>query len=94
MSKAALADFLAGGLTMAYLVAGVYFFRFWRKTREQLFRSFGLAFWLLALNQAIVSMLGAADERSGYAYVLRVVGFLLILYAILRKNLGPGPAPP
>ena len=75
----------AGAATVAYLVAGVYFLRFWRKTRDRLFLSF--AFWLLALNQTIVSLLGAADERSGYAYILRVVGVLLILFAIVRKNL-------
>jgi hypothetical protein len=33
------------------------------------------------------------DERTGYSYLLRVLGFLLILYAILRKNVrGNRPA--
>lgn len=34
-----------------------------------------------------VSRLGADNNRAGYPYVLRVTGFLLILYAIIRKNL-------
>jgi hypothetical protein len=80
--------FLNGAMAMAYLVAGVYFLRFWRKTRDRLFLSFSAAFALLATNLAIVVTLGVEDERTGYSYVLRVLGFLLILYAILRKNVG------
>ena len=83
-------DFVAGGVAVTYVVAGVYFFRFWRKTRDGLFLSFAFAFWLLALNQTIVTLLGAADERSGNAYLLRVLGFLLILWAIVQKNVFGG----
>ncbi len=83
-------DFLSGALAFANLVAGVYFLRYWRTTRDRLFLSFALAFWLLMLNQIIVRLLGPGDERSGYAYVLRVVGFLLILVAIIRKNVPGG----
>ena len=80
--------FLNGAVAMAYLVAGIYFLRFWRKTRDRLFLSFCAAFALLATNLAIVVILGVDDERTGYSYVLRVLGFLLFLYAILRKNVG------
>jgi hypothetical protein len=79
-------EFLAGAVTLAYFISGLYFLRFWRKTHDRLFLSFALAFWLLAANQAIVSLLGMADERSGYAYILRVLGFVLILFAIVDKN--------
>ncbi len=80
-------EFLAGAVTLAYVVSGAYFLRFWRKTRDRLFLNFAFAFWLLAINQTVVSTLGAADERSGYAYILRVLGFTLILLAIVDKNL-------
>ena len=87
MDRTSAIEFLAGAVAVTYVVAGAYFLRFWQRTRDPLFRSFAYAFWLLAANQVIVSMLGVSDERTGYAYVLRVVGFLLILFAILRKNL-------
>jgi hypothetical protein len=80
--------FLNGAVALAYLVAGVFFLRFWRKTRDRLFLSFSAAFVLLATNLAIVVALGVGDERTGYSYILRVLGFLLILWAILRKNVG------
>lgn len=80
-------EFLSGAVTLAYFLSGVYFLRFWRKTNDRLFLNFALAFWLFAANQLIVSALGTADERSGYTYILRVFGFLLILFAIADKNI-------
>jgi hypothetical protein len=79
-------EFLAGAVAMACFVAGLYFLRFWRKTGDRLFLSFAIAFWLMAANQTLVSVWGAADERSGYAYILRVLGFIIILFAIADKN--------
>jgi hypothetical protein len=46
-----------------------------------------VAFILLALNQFIATYLEAGDERTIYAYALRVAGFILILGAIIEKNL-------
>jgi hypothetical protein len=81
------AAFLAGAVTLGYFIAGVFFLRFWRKTSDRLFLAFAVAFVLLALNQAIATFLEAGDERTVYAYALRVLGFLLILWAIVDKNL-------
>jgi hypothetical protein len=81
-------DFLAGALTLAYVVASFYFIHFWGRTSDRLFLAFAAAFALLALNQAAVFALGVTDERSNYAYILRVLGFVLILLAIIDKNLG------
>jgi peptidoglycan/LPS O-acetylase OafA/YrhL len=83
-----LIDFLAGAVSVTYLVAAAFFLRFWRRTHDALFRSFAIAFLLFALNQVLASWLGADDERTGYTYVLRVLGFVFILYAIIRKNVG------
>ena len=51
-----------------------------------LFLAFAAAFVLLALNQALAAFLGAGDELTPFTYVLRVLGFVLILYAIVDKN--------
>ncbi len=80
-------EFLAGAVTLGFIVAAVFFLRFWRKTADRLFLAFAIAFFLLALNQALAQWLGAADERVGYTYLLRVIGFILILAAIVDKNL-------
>ena len=81
-------EFLSGAITMGYVVAAGFFARFWRKTADRLFLAFAVAFVLLALNQAIAQWLGAADEREGYTYLLRVLGFVLIAGAIIDKNVG------
>lgn len=84
-------DFLSGACTLGFVVAAMYFVRFWRRTGERLFSSFAVAFVLLALNQVAVTAFADADERNGYSYVLRVLGFVLILYAIVEKNMRARP---
>ncbi|TAK83479.1 MAG: hypothetical protein EPO20_17690 [Betaproteobacteria bacterium] len=86
-------EFMSGAVTLGFVIAAVFFLRFWRRTSDRLFLVFALGFFLLALNQALAQWLGAADERVGYAYLLRVIGFVIILAAIVDKNLargGPG----
>lgn len=80
-------EFLSGAITMGFVVAAGFFARFWRETADRLFLAFAIAFALLALNQALAQWLGAADERVAYTYLLRVLGFALILGAIIDKNL-------
>jgi hypothetical protein len=79
-------EFMSGAVTLGFLVAAGFFLRFWRKTSDRFFAAFASAFLLLALNQALAQWLGAADERVGYTYLLRVLGFILILAAIVDKN--------
>ena len=81
--------FIAGMATMGFIFAGLFFFRFWRRTKDELFAAFGIAFWLLALNQAFITLSGIPREELSWVYILRVAAFLLIIAAILRKNL-PG----
>lgn len=85
-----LVDYLAGAVTLGFFVAAAFFLRFWRRTHDRLFLAFAAAFVLLAVNQALAAFLGAGDERTPYTYVLRVLGFVLILYAIVDKNLSSG----
>jgi peptidoglycan/LPS O-acetylase OafA/YrhL len=81
-------EFLSGAVTMGFVAAAAFFLRFWRRTADRLFLAFAVAFGLLACNQALATWLGAADERVGYTYLLRVLGFVIILAAIVDKNLG------
>lgn len=79
--------FLSGAVTLGFAVAALFFLRFWRRTGERFFLAFAAAFVLLALNQAAAQWLGAADERGSYIYLLRVLGFVVILVAVIDKNL-------
>ena len=85
------ATFVSGRIAMGYVVAGVLFLRFWRRTGDSLFAVFAAAFWLFALNQGLVALLGLEGDERGWLYLLRLAGFSLIIAAILRKNIGaPG----
>lgn len=80
-------EFLAGAVALGYAIAAGFFLRFWRHTADRLFASFAVAFTLLALNQVLAAALEAGDERTPYVYTLRVLAFLLIVWAIVEKNI-------
>ena len=80
-------DFISGMITMGFVVGGVFFLRFWVKTRDTMFGAFALAFWLLALNQALPLLYGLQREEQSWVYLLRVAGFSLIILSIVQKNL-------
>jgi hypothetical protein len=83
----AMFDYLAGIVTMGYVLAGLFFLRFWRRTKDGLFVVFAVAFWLLALNQAMATLSGIPREEQSWIYLLRLAAFTLIIVAIVRKNL-------
>jgi len=80
-------EFFSGAVTAGYLVAAGFFWRFFRKTRDRLFGAFAAAFCFFALNQALVGLFHVATEPESLVYVLRIVGFVVLLAAILDKNL-------
>lgn len=80
--------FMTGVLTALYLIAGLFFLRFWRRTRDGLFLAFAAAFALMALNQGILALGGLLREEQTWVYLLRLAAFLLIILGIARKNIG------
>jgi hypothetical protein len=81
-------NFLSGAVTMGFAVGALFFLRFWRKSRERLFLVFAIAFSLLALNQALIAGLDVVNEAYSWIYAIRVLAFILIIGAIIDKNLG------
>lgn len=79
--------FFGGALTMGFLVAAVFFLKFWRRTRDTLFLTFAAAFALLAVNQAAPVVFGIPREDQAPVYLLRLAAFALIIGAVLGKNL-------
>jgi hypothetical protein len=81
-----LADFLSGAIVMGFVIAGLFFLRFWKRTHEGLFVAFALAFWLLGLTQALLAFTDIPVEERSWLYLLRLAAFLLILASIWVKN--------
>jgi hypothetical protein len=81
--------FTAGGLTVGYLIAALFFLRFWATSRRFLFAVFATAFVLMAGTQAIPILLGVPREYQSYVYLMRLVAFVLIIYGVLRHSFEP-----
>lgn len=79
-------QFVWGLITMGYLVAGLFFLRFWVRTKDRLFAAFAAAFWLLAANQGLVAVGGIPKEENTWLYLLRLAAFVLIIGAVVVKN--------
>lgn len=78
--------FVSGLITMGFLVSGLFFIRFWVRTRDGLFAAFAAAFWLLAANQALLALSNLPVEERSWMYLLRLAAFAIIILAIALKN--------
>jgi hypothetical protein len=82
--------FLLGVIFTLSLVAALFFFKFWRQTRDGLFLAFALAFLIEGLNRARFLALDSPSEGHPNIYLVRLLAFLLIVAAIVWKNRGRG----
>jgi uncharacterized membrane protein HdeD (DUF308 family) len=78
--------FLLGVIATASVTAGLFFLRFWRQTRDSFFLALAWAFLIEGLNRTAILFLDRPNEGSPWIYVIRLVAFLLILGAIVKKN--------
>lgn len=79
-------EFVSGAIAMGFAIVGLFFLRFWVRTKDKLFLAFATAFWLLAANQALVVLSGIPREDQSWIYLIRLAAFTLIIGAIVHKN--------
>ena len=84
--RLAIIPFLQTVSATAAAAAGLFFFRFWRESRDRLFGFFGAAFWVLALSWALLALINPSDETRPYVYAIRLVAFLLMIVGMIDKN--------
>ena len=78
--------FLGGAIAAGYAVAGLFFLKFYVRTRDRLFAMFCAALLMLGSTRVWMMMLDDPNE-SHWMYLLRLFAYLLILGAIIDKNL-------
>ena len=78
--------FLQGACAMACWVIGLFFWRYWRVSRDRLFLFFLAAFWTFTLNWIGLIAFNPNDDTRHWFYVARLVAFLLIIAGIVDKN--------
>ena len=87
------------GIAVAtFAASGIFFFKFWRVSRDPFFLCFGIACWLIAIERLVAftahnnkdPVLNAITDTTQWVYLMRLIAFLTILYAIWIKNRGSG----
>lgn len=83
-------EWLLGGIAVASFVAGLFFFRYWRSSRDRFFLCFAISFWGEAANRIHMGATASWNEDRPSHYLVRLACYALILLAIWDKN-RPGP---
>jgi hypothetical protein len=71
-------ELLTGATAMGWLLAGLFFFRFWRQTRDRFFLWFALSFWLEAAGRVALALMQPAAEDNPGIYGVRVVAYVML----------------
>lgn len=79
-----------GAILLNACAIALFFFRFWKLTRDRLFAFFALAFLLLGAERVILASLA---ESQPLVYLMRLCAFLTILFAVWDKNRGSARVP-
>lgn len=77
---------LNGVLATADVVIALFFFKFQKRTGDRLFTLFALAFLLLAIQRGALTVAREWSEDAIWLYGIRLIAFLMIVYAIVDKN--------
>lgn len=85
---------VTGAIAVASALAGVFFLRFWRNTRDRFFLYFVAGFWLEAVSRVLSGLFFHTREDEPLLYSVRLVAYGLILVAIWQKNRPRPPQPP
>lgn len=79
-------EFVAGAICVLSFVAGLFFFQFYRKLGDRFFLLFSVAFHIFAIERIALVLNQINDESRSLVYLIRLIGFIIILIAIIDKN--------
>lgn len=81
-----MSDFLSGAVFSAALISALFFFKFWKQSKDRFFLIFAIAFLLLGFERVQLLFTIVNYETRSMVYCIRLCSFILILIAILDKN--------
>jgi hypothetical protein len=79
-------NLLLGAIAMACFTASLFFLRFWRTTHDRFFLFFAFSFFIEGCSRVMLGLIHYSDEQEPLFYVIRLIAFLVIIFAILDKN--------
>ena len=77
---------LLGAIAMGFFVVAMFFFQFWRSGRDRFFLLFALSFCVEGGNRIALALSPRPNEGTPGIYLVRLLGMVLILVAIMDKN--------
>jgi hypothetical protein len=80
-------DVIAGAICMGSLLIALFFLRFWRDSGDRFFLYFAASFFIEGLHRLYSALHDNGAEDSPLHYLIRLLAYGLILWAILEKNL-------
>jgi uncharacterized membrane protein HdeD (DUF308 family) len=80
-------DMLSGAIAMASAIIALFFLRFWRASRDRFFLYFALSFAIEGVHRVVAAIVYHDNEDAPLHYLVRLLAYGLILWAILEKNL-------
>ncbi|MDI1449524.1 DUF5985 family protein [Polyangium sp. 6x1] len=77
---------LSGVFVGMALAVCLFFFRFWRKSRERLFALLSLVFALLSVERSVLAFVPGNHESRHWIFLVRLLAFALLIAGIVDKN--------
>jgi len=80
-------NFLGGAIVFGYALIGLFFLKFWKRTRDAFFGYFAFAFFVLGIGRVIEAIVRTQEADAPAVYLIRLLAFVIIVFAIMHKNL-------
>lgn len=77
---------LSGGIATLSIIAGVFFLRYWRSSRDRFFLYFAASFLIEGVNRFVLYLTVGLQEDAPAYYIVRLIAYGLIVFAIVAKN--------
>lgn len=81
-----MSEFLSGAIMICTFMIGLFFLKFWRRTRERFFAKFAIAFWLLCIERWVFWYIDFETANWTWVYLFRLAAFVIIWVAVFDLN--------
>jgi len=77
---------LIGAIGLSCFIASLFFMRFWKTTHDRFFLFLAVSFAIEGCGRILLGLAEYSSEQEPLFYLLRLLAFLIILWAIIDKN--------
>ena len=77
---------LLGAIAMTCFIASLFFARFWKTTQDRFFLYFAISFFIEGCGRVMLGLTDYSNEQEPLFYLIRLIAFMIILWAIIEKN--------